>query len=77
MTKLSFSEALDKTKAIFYDLSAKRLNFIFAHRKERNHFSFVSKIDADTIKINWPDAFEIKLDTRREKYVECVINYED
>jgi hypothetical protein len=70
-----FSEALDKTRAIFYDLTAKQKRFYFRTMPQDQCMIFTATADADIIKNIWPE-FEIKQDARKNRYVELVISYE-
>ncbi len=70
-----FADALDLCKAVFYDLTAKQLMFIFRSCPEKKQLIFTSVRDANTIKHYYPK-FEIKRDSRQEIYAELVINYE-
>lgn len=73
--KKSFTDALDLSRQVFYDLNAKQLQFTFRLLPDKRQMIFTGVKDADTIKSIF-SAFEIKLDNRQQRYVELVINYD-
>jgi len=70
-----FHEALDQSRAIFYDLAACQLRFNFRLLPEQKQMIFTAVENADIIKSKFAQ-FEIKLDNRQSRYVELIINYE-
>ncbi len=70
-----FNRCFDKTRAIFYDLTAKQKRFYFRSQPQDKCMIFTATKDADIIKNIWPD-FEIKQDARKNRYAELVISYE-
>lgn len=69
-----FTDALGISKAIMYDLTAKRLQFTFQSKPDNNRMVFTATKDADTIKHLFPE-FEILLDVHKNRYAEFVISY--
>lgn len=75
MNKYTFSEAVDISRAIFYDLNAKGLPFLFRSLPELKQMVFTATKKADLVKALF-EKFEILEDSRRERYAQLVINYE-
>ena len=75
MKSKTFTEAVDLSHKIFYDLNGKRFTFIYRHNKEKCQMIFTAVADCDVIKRIWPQ-FEIKQDTRQDRFAELIIQYE-
>lgn len=75
MKKYKFSEALDQSRAIFYDLTACKLRFNFRSLPDVKQLIFTAVENADVIKSKFAQ-FEMKTGMRQERYVELIINYE-
>lgn len=73
--KKSFTDALEFSRQVFYDLNVKRLQFTFRSLPDKKQMRFTAVENADTIKSIFPQ-FEILLDARRRRFVELIINYE-
>lgn len=75
MKKYKFTEAVDLSRAVFYDLNASKLRFNFRSLPSVNQMIFSAVENADIVKSKFPD-FEIKLGIHREGIAELIINYE-
>lgn len=70
-----FSKAVDLSRAVFYDLNASCIKFTFRAIPEKKQMVFCAVENADIVKAKFSQ-FEIKLDSRQQRYAELVINYE-
>lgn len=75
MKTYPFSDALGISKAVFYDLMAKKFRFNFRTLPDGKQMIFTAVENADAIKSVFPQ-FEIKQMVDKTRFVELVINYE-
>lgn len=75
MKKYTFAQALDQSRAIFYDLTACKLRFNFRSLPDEKQLIFTAVENADLIKSKFAQ-FEIKLDSRQNRFAELIINYD-
>lgn len=75
MKKYKFTEAIDLSKQIFYELNVFRFRFNFRSLPDVNQMIFSAVENADIIKSKYPE-FEIKHGMHRERIAELIINYE-
>lgn len=72
--KYNLSDAIDISKAVFYDLTAKRIRFSFQSLPKDNAMLFTAVEQADLVKHLYPQ-FSILQNSRQGRFAELRLEY--
>lgn len=77
-TIISFAEALDKSKTILYDLTVKKIRFIFRSLPQEFRMEFtINKEDSDLVKSMYPNVFDIRTNSFKERFAVLSLVYKE